>query len=246
MSAAREPPRQALVERGDGFRGVGAGHDVLALCPEEDVAVQDVLLAGGRVAREQDAGRGVRHRDCRRPWPARRRRCRGRRRCPLAHGRLARGRCPRSGRRPRPRRAAAARDRRGRCPRRRCRSTSTRAGAGSRSRRPGRPRPTARPSVVAALRPRLRMVSSMPGMETGAPERTLTSSGSRGSPKVRPTCSPMRATCARSSASSPARPAVAPEGLAGLGGDDEAGRHGQRRARWPSRPGWRPCPRGAP
>ena len=31
------------------------------------------------------------------------------------------------------------------------------------------------------------MVSSMPGMDTGAPERTLTSSGSPGSPKARPT-----------------------------------------------------------
>ena len=106
--------RQPLVEDGDGFRGVGAGHDVLALGPEEDVAVERVL-AGGRVAREEDAGRRIRSpvaedhglHDDRRAEVSRDA-------LSLAVG-CAPGRCPRSGRRPRRRRAAAARGRPARC-----------------------------------------------------------------------------------------------------------------------------------
>ena len=41
------------------------------------------------------------------------------------------------------------------------------------------PDEAARPAVVASVRPRLRMVSIMPGIETGAPDRTLTRSGVR-------------------------------------------------------------------
>ncbi len=43
-----------------------------------------------------------------------------------------------------------------------------------------------RPLTVCSLRPRLRTVSIMPGMLKAAPERTLTSSGSFGSPKPLP------------------------------------------------------------
>jgi hypothetical protein len=48
------------------------------------------------------------------------------------------------------------------------------------------PDAAARPSTVSSLRPRLRTVSIIPGMETRAPERTETSSGSAGSPKRLP------------------------------------------------------------
>ena len=68
----------------------------------------------------------------------------------------------------------------------------------------GLPERAARPWVVASLRPRLRIVSIIPGIEIGAPERTLTRSGSAGSPNRCPTRSSMRAMCARSSASSAA------------------------------------------
>jgi hypothetical protein len=40
----------------------------------------------------------------------------------------------------------------------------------------------ARPSTDSSFRPRLRTVSIIPGIENLAPERTLTSSGSFGSP----------------------------------------------------------------
>ena len=47
------------------------------------------------------------------------------------------------------------------------------------------------------------MVSIMPGIETGAPERTLTSNGSAGSPNRRPTASSTVRMCASISVSSP-------------------------------------------
>jgi hypothetical protein len=65
------------------------------------------------------------------------------------------------------------------------------------------PEAAARPAVVSVVSPRFRIVSIMPGMETGAPDRTLTSSGSPGPPKRRPTSPSIRAMCSRSSASRP-------------------------------------------
>ena len=59
------------------------------------------------------------------------------------------------------------------------------------------------PPPSPSLSPRLRIVSIMPGIETGAPDRTLTRSGSAGSPNRRPTRSSMRAMCVRSSPSRP-------------------------------------------
>ena len=68
----------------------------------------------------------------------------------------------------------------------------------------GLPEDAASPAVVASLRPRLRIVSIIPGIEIGAPDRTLTSSGFAGSPKPWPTSCSMRAMWARSSSSRPA------------------------------------------
>ncbi len=61
----------------------------------------------------------------------------------------------------------------------------------------------ARPSVVASFRPRFRIVSIIPGIDTGAPDRTLTRSGSVGSPKRRPTAVSTSAIRARISSSRP-------------------------------------------
>jgi hypothetical protein len=61
----------------------------------------------------------------------------------------------------------------------------------------------------------------MPGIDTGAPERTLTSRGSAGSPNRRPTRSPSRSMCRRSSSSRPAGQLAAEIGQARLGGDRE-------------------------
>ena len=86
----------------------------------------------------------------------------------------------------------------------------------------------ARPAAVSSLRPRLRIVSIIPGIDTGAPERTLTSSGSAGSPKRRPT---RRSICPHVRADlvlEPGRPAVGEVVQAGRGGDDEARRDRQR------------------
>ena len=49
----------------------------------------------------------------------------------------------------------------------------------------------------------LRTVSIMPGIENFDPDRTLTSSGSAGSPSVRPMASSMTARWPETSASSP-------------------------------------------
>ena len=62
----------------------------------------------------------------------------------------------------------------------------------------------ARPIVVASFRPRFRIVSIIPGIEIGAPDRTLTRSGSDGSPKWRPTAASIPAIRTRSSSSRPA------------------------------------------
>ena len=58
------------------------------------------------------------------------------------------------------------------------------------------PRCCASPSTVSSLRPRLSTVSIMPGIEARAPERTETSSGRSGSPKLAPTASLDRASAA--------------------------------------------------
>ena len=60
------------------------------------------------------------------------------------------------------------------------------------------------PAVVASLRPRFRIVSIIPGIEIGAPDRTLTRSGFAGAPNSWPTSRSMRAMCSRSSSSRPA------------------------------------------
>ena len=73
----------------------------------------------------------------------------------------------------------------------------------------GSPVTLARPSVVAGVRPRLRIVSIIPGIDTGAPERTETSSGSAGSPNRRPVVASTSAIRSRSSASRPAGQPVA-------------------------------------
>ena len=84
-----------------------------------------------------------------------------------------------------------------------------------------------RPLSVSSLRPRLRTVSIIPGIENLAPERTETSSGLAGSPKPLPVRS-LDLACTASSMSShrPVRQllAVGEVVVAGLGGDREAGR----------------------
>ncbi len=49
---------ELLLHLGDGHRGADAGHDVLALSVGQELA-HELLLAGGGVAREGDAGAGV-------------------------------------------------------------------------------------------------------------------------------------------------------------------------------------------
>ena len=90
----------------------------------------------------------------------------------------------------------------------------------------------ARPSTASSFRPRLRIVSIIPGIETAAPERTDTSSGSSGSPKRLPARSSSRAMCSAISSSSPSgRPPVAHVRAAGVGRDREARRHGNAELR---------------
>ena len=90
----------------------------------------------------------------------------------------------------------------------------------------------ASPSAAASPRPRLRIVSIIPGIETAAPERTETSSGSSGSPNRLPVFSSSRATCPATSSSSPS--GSSPLGhvrAAGVGRDREPGRDGQAHQR---------------
>ncbi len=65
--------------------------------------------------------------------------------------------------------------------------------------------PVARAIAIAASRPRprLRTVSIIPGIETGAPERTDSSSGSGPAPNVLPVAASRSARRAAISASSP-------------------------------------------
>ena len=98
----------------------------------------------------------------------------------------------------------------------------------------------------SSLRPTLRTVSIIPGIENFAPERTATSSGSSASPSRRPIASSSAARC---SSTSSARPSGSSPGLevgaAGLGGDREA-RAAPGARGWSSRRGWRPCRRAGP
>ena len=104
----------------------------------------------------------------------------------------------------------------------------------------------ARPSTVSSLRPRLRTVSIMPGIETRAPERTETSSGLAASPNLRADrlldlaperCAHWLVELGRIGL------AVGVVVGADLGGDGEARAAPAGRGST-SRPDWRPCRRG--
>ena len=99
----------------------------------------------------------------------------------------------------RPRRGA----RRPPSPRRR---TSARTGGRSRARTARSGSASRAPPPSRSFRPRFRIVSIMPGIDTGAPERTDTSRGSDGSPSLRPTrCSSAVRRSRPGRASRPAR-----------------------------------------
>ena len=85
------------------------------------------------------------------------------------------------------------------------------------------------PRPSASLRPRLRMVSIIPGIEARAPERTERRSGRSSPPSVLPVICSMPARAASTSASKVGRvaPAVGVVVRADLGGDGEARRHRQ-------------------
>ena len=63
--------------------------------------------------------------------------------------------------------------------------------------------PSPRPRVVSSFRPRFRIVSIIPGIDTGAPDRTETSRGVGPPPKVRPVRCSRVDMAARTSASNP-------------------------------------------
>ena len=93
-----------------------------------------------------------------------------------------------------------------------------RAGGGRRRRRTtGRRSARRGRSATSAVRPRLRTVSIMPGIENAAPERTETSSGRSGSPKRWPVAVSSSPTTTRSSSTRPS------------GMSPSRGRHGRRR-----------------
>ena len=70
-------------------------------------------------------------------------------------------------------------------------------------------------------------MSIIPGIENLAPERTLTSSGSAGSPSLLPIAFSSFVTCLAISSSRPVGPAAVHVGPARVGGDREARRHRQ-------------------
>ena len=78
------------------------------------------------------------------------------------------------------------------CTRRRCESTANRSSVAAAS-----------PAAVSSLSPRFRTVSIIPGMDTAAPDLTLTRRGSPGSPSRRPARSSRAVMAVLSSASSP-------------------------------------------
>ena len=65
------------------------------------------------------------------------------------------------------------------------------------------PRARSRPAWVSSSSPMSSTVSIIPGMLTGAPERTLRRSGAAGSPKRRPSASPSRAICSSTASRRP-------------------------------------------
>ena len=89
-------------------------------------------------------------------------------------------------------------------------------------------------------------MSIIPGIETAAPERTETSSGSSGSPKRLPALPSSAAMCSATSSSSPSGSSLAGGhvGAAGVGRDREAGRH-RDAERGHLREPDRPCRRAA-
>ena len=83
-----------------------------------------------------------------------------------------------------------------------------------------------RPARVSSLRPRLRTVSIMPGIENLAPERTETSSGLSGSPKPLPERASTSCIASRTSSQRPVGQLLAGREVvvAGFGRDGEARR----------------------
>ena len=73
--------------------------------------------------------------------------------------------------------------------RRRCRTSATKRRCESHAKRSS-PERAARPRTVSSFRPRFRTVSSIPGIDSRAPERTDTSSGSLASPSCAPPAPP--------------------------------------------------------
>ena len=83
----------------------------------------------------------------------------------------------------------------------------------------------ARPATVSSLRPRLRIVSIMPGIDTAAPERTDTSSGLSAPPNILPVAASSRCRAASTCVPEPGRELPGLEvGDADGAGDGEAGR----------------------
>jgi hypothetical protein len=102
------------------------------------------------------------------------------------------------------------------------------------------------PSTDSSLRPTLRTVSIIPGIENFAPERTDTSSGSSASPSRRPALAPSRAARGGRRPPRPAIPAWLAVAAVGRHGTPRSsmvkpGRH-REPERWSSRRGWLPCP----
>ena len=127
--------------------------------------------------------------------------------------------------------------------RRRPRRTSGSA-AGTSRWRSARCRSLRQPSTASSFRPRLRIVSIIPGIETAAPERTETSNGSCGSPKRLPLFSSSAREVLVDLVLEPVGQLAARRHVraARVGRDREARRH-RARPSASSRPGRRPCRR---
>ena len=90
----------------------------------------------------------------------------------------------------------------------------------------------ASPASASSFRPRFRIVSIIPGIETAAPERTETSSGSPVSPKRLPVrASSLRDVLGDLVLEPRRQAALAQVRAAGVGRDREAGRHGNAELR---------------
>ena len=108
---------------------------------------------------------------------------------------------------------------RGRTPRSRCRARSRRTSGAAGGRSPSRTARrwlwSARPRTDSSLRPTLRTVSIIPGIENFAPERTLTRSGSAASPSRRPIASSRPRRCSTDLTVEPLRARRPPRGRRG-------------------------------